>query len=64
MRFNKHHQTFVFCNIQYIWTDYTDIRTDYWKKDTSNFVSVIHKISIFPSTILSKSPNFPNGIDI
>ena len=28
--FNKyHHATFVFCDIQYIWTDYTDIRTDY-----------------------------------
>ena len=25
-------------------------------KDSTNFVFVIHKISIFPSTILSKSP--------
>ena len=24
--------TFVVCNIQYIWTDYTDIQTDYWEK--------------------------------
>ena len=31
--------------IQYIYTDYTD------------FVSAMRKISIFPSTILSKSPN-------
>ena len=30
--FSKYLQvTFFICNIQYIWTDYTDIRTDYWK---------------------------------
>ena len=22
----------IVCNIQYIWTDYTDIQTDYWEK--------------------------------
>ena len=50
--FNKYHQaTFVVCNIQYIWTD---IRTDCW--DKIHLISiVIHKISIFRSTILSKS---------
>ena len=48
--------TFVFCDIQYIWTDCTDIQTDYWEK-IHFFPSAIHKISIFPSTILSKSPN-------
>ena len=52
--FNKYHQaTFGFSDIQYIWTDYTDI----WK-DSSHFVSLIHKISIFSSTILFISPNF------
>ena len=45
MWFNKYHQgTFVFCNIQYIWTDYTDIQTNYWEKHSSNFVSAIRKI--------------------
>ena len=45
MWFNKYHQaTFVFCNIQYIWTDYTDIQTDHWEKHSSNFVSAIRKI--------------------
>ena len=33
VQFKKYHQaTFVVCIIQYIWTDYNDIRTDYWEK--------------------------------
>ena len=40
--------------IQYIWTDYTNRLLG---KDSSNFVTAMRKISIFPSTILSKSPD-------
>ena len=40
--------------IMYIWTDYTN---QLLRKDSSNFVTAMHKISIFPSTILSKSPD-------
>ena len=58
MWFSKYHQTtYVAGNIQYLWTNYTDIRTDYLGKDSSNFASAVYKISIFPSTILSKSTN-------
>ena len=51
--FNKHYQA----------TYQVYMNWFYWHKiwllgkDSSNFVSAMHKISIFPSTILSKSPD-------
>ena len=51
--FNKYHQATYPVYMDWLYW-YTNRLLG---KDSSNFVSAMHKISIFPSTILSKSPD-------
>ena len=57
VQFNKYHQTTLFFEISSIYRLIILIYELIMRKDSSNFTYAIHKITIFSSTILLKSPN-------